>query len=129
LQISSPQLTAAAGNYAYVNLRFGLIDVAVAPGGRHHRRSLFMLISLHSYALGTLAPLGQAFKFSFFSAWIADGCHCSATVGARRRPARPASMPMACLYAYGLLFIFIINVIIIIVIIHPLFKWNVYLSL
>jgi hypothetical protein len=40
LLILSPQLTAAAGDYAYayVNLRLlGEIDVAVAPGGRQHR--------------------------------------------------------------------------------------------
>jgi hypothetical protein len=45
LPISSPQLTAAAaGNFTYVNLRsLGGIDVAVAPGRRHYRHSLFTL--------------------------------------------------------------------------------------
>jgi hypothetical protein len=70
LPILSPQLTAAAGNYAYVNLRLlGEIDVAVAPGGRQHRPffSTFYLF-LHLPIFGTLAPLDLASKFLFFSA-------------------------------------------------------------
>ncbi len=101
LPISSPQLTATAGNYAYVNLRLlGGIDVDVAPGRRHHRPLSFTLTYLFFYllVLGTLAPLGQASKFLFFSAGIADGPHCFWL------PLRlwPASMPTAFLYGYGL---------------------------
>jgi hypothetical protein len=71
LPMSSPQLTAAAGNYAYINLRLlGEIDVAVAPGGCQHRPFFFTLtyLSLHLLILGTLAPLDLASRFLLFSA-------------------------------------------------------------
>ncbi len=108
LPISSPQLTAAAGNYAYVNLRLlGGIDVSVAPGRRHHCLFFFTMTYctfFHPLVLGTLAPLGQASKFLFFSLEspmyvIASGCF---YVNGLPLCLRPSSTPTACLYAYGL---------------------------
>jgi hypothetical protein len=64
LPISSPQLTAAAGNYAYVDLRLlGEIDVAVAPGGRQHHPFLFTLTYLFSSSnyLGNTGAFGPGF--------------------------------------------------------------------
>jgi hypothetical protein len=72
LPILSPQLTTAAGNYAYANLWFWegqtlpwrpAADVIIAFFS-HVDLLLFILSS----CLGTLAPLGQASKFLFFSA-------------------------------------------------------------
>ncbi len=47
----------------------GGTDVAVAPGGVRHIAFFFHAdLPFHSFCTGTLAPLGQASKFLFFSA-------------------------------------------------------------
>ncbi len=90
------------------------------------------------YATSLAAPMSSAFllhlhfhlphRRTFFSPtpWPAV----TRTSAVKRR--RLAAV-IGCLYVYGLPlrlpFISIINVIIVIVIVHPLFKWNFYLSL
>ncbi len=80
---SSPQLTAAAGNYAYVILRIWVgqtspwhsADILIPARVSLSAICSFTLTLLHLFTLGTLAPLGQASNFLFFSARIADGRH------------------------------------------------------
>jgi hypothetical protein len=75
LPILSPQLTAAAGNYVYVNSRLWEGQTSPwRPAADVISPFSPTLTYLSTPTFGTLAPLGQASKFlSFFSAWIADG--------------------------------------------------------
>ncbi len=107
-----PQLTAAFGNYTYVQLRIWVNYVAVAPGGRH--RHCRVVDVLFCFALGTL---GQSLNYSsllhseswwLFHCWFTTlpACHMWSTclISHWWLPIcrRPASTPLACLYAAGL---------------------------
>jgi hypothetical protein len=90
------------------------------------------LIYLSILAFGTLAPLGQASKFFTllrlnrrWTSFSAYAVVCP-NVDLRRfygLPLPPASTPTACLHHI------IVNIVIVIVIVHFLFKRNIYLSL